>query len=357
MEEHVDPAVQDIIVRKLFEHAPKSKKSNSNEKQQVSQGQEDDNDDGQGTTDDDDDNKKQASASNSHEVRFKTVGQLREVFAQKPFSFDQLLNRINVLVSDWSKAVFDEPRLNAFFFPEEVAADSVKWIEKLRQARTALRLEGQDPLDETLRLTNELLGSTVPSNKDTSNKSKMVSGRSKDVRARDPEPTVKIPVNRGVEPRQSSTPEMHNRKQKFYERNPTAVVLRFEDSQVDNVNDEDELSDPENARLQRDGTHHLSRLPNRPPALDSEDSALYSPRKKRKKSQQKQYRGRRPWTDQDKQAILDGIRQFGVGKWANIKAEYIRFEERTSGQIKDCFRNMLKNNEVPAELLKSEDSD
>jgi hypothetical protein len=71
------------------------------------------------------------------------------------------------------------------------------------------------------------------------------------------------------------------------------------------------------------------------------------PRRKKRaraKSQKKCYTGRRSWTDEEKRAVQEGIRIFGVGYWSAMKN---RFEEeladRTSGQIKDCYRTLQKH--------------
>ena len=59
------------------------------------------------------------------------------------------------------------------------------------------------------------------------------------------------------------------------------------------------------------------------------------------------YHGRRPWRDDEKNAIIEGIRNGLLGKWAEIKktSGFILLD-RTSGQIKDCFRTMHKRGEL-----------
>lgn len=56
---------------------------------------------------------------------------------------------------------------------------------------------------------------------------------------------------------------------------------------------------------------------------------------------------RRKWTEEEKEALKQGVSQFGVGKWAKIKEKYAEIlRNRTSVQIKDCWRTMTRNNEV-----------
>ena len=70
---------------------------------------------------------------------------------------------------------------------------------------------------------------------------------------------------------------------------------------------------------------------------------------KHKKSQKKKYDGRRIWTDEEKDAIKEGMRMFGKGKWAAIKKQFSALlEDRTSSQIKvglTCVWNCSSGNE------------
>jgi hypothetical protein len=57
-------------------------------------------------------------------------------------------------------------------------------------------------------------------------------------------------------------------------------------------------------------------------------------------SQVKKYEGNRGFTDEEKSAIKEGVRDLGLGKWARIKELYKEeLQDRTSGQIKvgRCF--------------------
>ena len=64
-------------------------------------------------------------------------------------------------------------------------------------------------------------------------------------------------------------------------------------------------------------------------------------------SQTKPYKGRRPWTDEEKNALRVGVDAKGVGSWAIIK-DYQQdiLKWRTSGQIKDCYRTMKRKGEI-----------
>jgi hypothetical protein len=68
---------------------------------------------------------------------------------------------------------------------------------------------------------------------------------------------------------------------------------------------------------------------------------------KRRRSQEKKYVGRMPWSDEEKNAIRVGIQAKGVGNWAEIKEHQPdKFILRTSGMIKDCYRTMKRKGEI-----------
>eukprot|EP00977_Amphora_coffeiformis_P003584 scaffold701_cov158-Amphora_coffeaeformis.AAC.12 len=54
------------------------------------------------------------------------------------------------------------------------------------------------------------------------------------------------------------------------------------------------------------------------------------------------------WTDEEKLCVKEGVKVHGVGKWKEIKNDYAAIlRNRTPVQIKDCWRTMTKNQEVP----------
>lgn len=224
--------------------------------------------------------------NDSSELR--TIGELRVNFCQKPFTFENFGNRLDVLMSDFCLLVFEDPRLNSFYFPDEVMdEESEEVLKKLREARAALGREGEDPLSDSIRLASSL-----------------------------------VPETNRVSRRRSRS--RVSRSGGLYKRKASATTLTFDESQeID--------SDNPNG----DGTHHLSTLPSRGSVDTDSNDEEYSPNKKSRKSQVKGYKGRRPWTIEEKNAIIEGIRKLGHGKWAQIKDRYaLLFEVRTSGQIK-----------------------
>lgn len=232
--------------------------------------------------------------------KMRTIGELRVNFAQKPLTLDNFGNRLDILTSDWCMHVFEEPLLNSFFFPDDVLDENSEGVvARLREARAALRREGVDPLNESIRLANSLVSSAP---RRASSPPKVASTNSRR-RSR-----VRSRASGGA----------------LYTRKATATRLEFEDSQ------EVDSKDPNG-----DGTQGLSSLPMRAVLQSDDDDEEYTPRKKARLSQKKQYEGKREWTAEEKTAIIEGIHEYGLGKWAVVKEHFdVLFALRTSTQIK-----------------------
>ena len=57
-------------------------------------------------------------------------------------------------------------------------------------------------------------------------------------------------------------------------------------------------------------------------------------------------RRRRRWSEEEKRAVKEGVKKFGIGKWVQIKDEYSDIlRNRTGVQIKDVWRTMQNNQE------------
>jgi hypothetical protein len=186
---------------------------------------------------------------------------------------------------DWAQDAFEDPLLNDIYFPDESEDGAV---QQLRHARVALNQEGEDPLHDSIRLASTI-------------------GRSPSVPDRQSS-------------RHSSTKKKRPREGNLLRKKKTAKRLDFEDAV------EDELSESDEDVV-------LSELPSR--AIRVNPNPSPSPAAKPRRSQEKKYDGNRRWTDEEKHAIKEGIRELGVGKWAPIKDLYkVTLEDRTSQQIK-----------------------
>lgn len=58
-----------------------------------------------------------------------------------------------------------------------------------------------------------------------------------------------------------------------------------------------------------------------------------------------------PWTEKEVANLLKGVETFGRGQWAIILKSYSFGPYRDSVSLKDKWRNMLKNHEVPEKYL------
>ena len=164
--------------------------------------------------------------------------------------------------------------------------------ERLHRAREALQ-DGVDPLEESLAMAEAVAGRCRSNERSFSGMES---------------PTKKA-------------------KRAFYDKKHSSRALTFDDSDND-----DSIEDSDDDRF---GGPKLSSLPKRRVVVKSKKRRTSS--SGALLSQAKKYEGRRKWSDEEKRAIREGIRSFGVGKWAQIKGHYdIILADRTSGQIKVC---------------------
>uniref|UniRef100_A0A7C9AS80 Uncharacterized protein n=1 Tax=Opuntia streptacantha TaxID=393608 RepID=A0A7C9AS80_OPUST len=68
----------------------------------------------------------------------------------------------------------------------------------------------------------------------------------------------------------------------------------------------------------------------------------YNIRKAKRKSDRK--KGNNLWTLTEVEALVDGISQFGLGQWTAIKKNFFSSSYRTSTDIRDKWRNLVKTN-------------
>jgi hypothetical protein len=220
------------------------------------------------------------------------LGDLRQILKAKPFSFLLFNQKVNNSMCAWTQDAFEDPLLNAIYFPNDDDEGGEEGaVQQLRHARVALNQEGEDPLHDSIRLASTI-------------------GRS-----------PSVPDQQSS--RHSSAQKKRPRGENLLRKKKTATRLDFEDAV------EDELSEPDEDVV-------LSELPSR--AIRVNHNPSPSPSPKKRKSQEKKYEGRRIFTDEEKHAIKEGIREMGAGKWAEIKELYkVILEDRTSQQIKVGF--------------------
>jgi hypothetical protein len=248
-----------------------------------------------------------------HEKKLLPLAELRKFMLVKPFSWQTLVERVEKNLRAWTKDTMEErPLLNLVYCggleeqrqvaatsPNPAAAAAGNAVGRLTRARTTLHAQGDDPLQESMDLANQAMGTQPPD----------------------------------ASPKISSSRKQRRAKASFYDKHEAATRLSFGDSQpIDDIIDgEDDDDDEDNEQ----GAAHLSTLPSPVRSASGSRRKRKSRASPGKKTQQKKYEGRRRWTEEEKRAIKEGIRELGVGKWADIKAMYsVLLDERTSGQIK-----------------------
>jgi hypothetical protein len=252
------------------------------------------------------------------DLQLKELGTLRSIMLSSPFSFEKLSSKVIQTLQEWANDMFLTPKLYPVYFPDEDEEEEADMEEEdqdaavnnLRSARSGLKERFQDPLEESL---------------EQATKATRGSKRS---------PRVADEVASGNNSARKLRKVGH-----LLHKKTTATALTFDDSVQDD--ETENLSEPGDDAV-------LSDLPKRAQSrsvhVQSRRSSSVCPRKQ---SQMKRYTGRRQWTDEEKRAVKEGIKQRGVGNWADIKELYsVVLRDRTSGQIKDCFRTMKKRGEL-----------
>ena len=254
---------------------------------------------------------------------FHSPSSIQSLFANPscPLSFTYFLNRVNKLMRAWVLQVFEGPttidmhlsnaRKSKSVVPENIEGGQVRALKKLQRSRARLNETVEDPLSEVLA---------------------------------------------------AATGARRNQKRKQWEPNLSESESQDDEESSDNIDEEDQVV-MKKKKHKRSSVARGTMLDKKKSATrltftpekedDSEDieepieedevlpdvkkrAKVASPSPKKKlKSQQKMYEGRRVWTDEEKNAVIEGIRRFGLGKWAEIKKEYfLTLKFRTSGQIK-----------------------
>jgi len=60
---------------------------------------------------------------------------------------------------------------------------------------------------------------------------------------------------------------------------------------------------------------------------------------------------RHPWTPDEVKWLVEGVEKFGLGQWAVILQNYAFPPYRSSVSLKDKWRNMKKNKEIPHQFM------
>ncbi len=246
-----------------------------------------------------------------------------------PLSFAFFLNRLNKLMRAWASEVLENGASTA----TGVNLSKSEALKKLQLSRARLNKSVEDPLAEAVE---------VAAKAQRSRKRKQLEpSPAEDIFEMNDEDEEKVTTeDRAFAGRAKSSAKKKPPKSPrvvgtMLEKKKSATRLTFSpEKEVDSEEIEDPKEDDE-------VLSEVKRI--------SSKVASPSPSKKLK-SQEKMYKGRKRWTDAEKQAVIEGIKEFGVGHWALTKEMYLStLCFRTSGQIK------VRIGGVPFRLLLSFD--
>lgn len=246
----------------------------------------------------------------------------------QPHSFAFLLNRLNKLMRAWASQVLANEAVAGVNLSKSKASQNTETgetraLEKLQRSRAKLNESVNDPLEEAVKVAakakqfrkrkqrepsadEDVFEMNDQSDGDIAEEDRAFAGRA----------TVK---------KSPKTPKVRG---SMLEKKKSATRLEFS---PEKASDSEEIEDP------KEDDEVLSEVKRIPTKVASP-----SPSKKLK-SQEKMYKGRKVWTDAEKQAVIEGIKEFGVGHWARTKKKYfMTLSFRTSGQIKVRIRGSFR---------------
>mmetsp|Transcript_9154 Transcript_9154/g.23194 ORF Transcript_9154/g.23194 Transcript_9154/m.23194 type:complete len:546 (-) Transcript_9154:2010-3647(-) len=285
--------------------------------------------------------------------KLKSAKGVRKFFTAKAFSYERMYTKTIELFRFCTSSTIGRPVLFKVYcdgsantgHDDDNAGDDKeeqdrinherdrKALEKLERARRQLEEQTEDQFDKIIAVAKRAKRQSLGQIVENSSVSEIDDDDDDDDGRRDRKKPRRSDDRHGS----SSSSKRGGR---FLAPKQTARQIEFGDSQQIEDND-DVLSEPDRPRPQSrnaTGTSSSFRSPSQSPG-------------QRKKSQLKKYKGRRSWTDEEKNAIKDGARRLGIGNWAKIKEYHDEvLDMRTSGQIKDCWRSMAnaKDDEVLA---------
>jgi Myb-like DNA-binding domain len=292
----------------------------------------------------------------------KNLEDLKEVLSIKPFNLNWLQGRIESLIWLWNLECFGtkQPYLEYVEYHDVSRREhynSTPWnsrvsvtapntpparstgkrkaiLETLKRRRDALsKNHGDDPLIESRKLAATMKENPNPGTEVVTTKNILHQGKKSNI----------------VIAFDDSDDEVKQEKAKRTTKKAKAADDDDEDDYDDNEGDE---SSPRRVRLPK--------LPKKRRAMKSPSSTMQgaSPSKNRIYTGPPPDEGifndqgnviqRHVWNEEEIAALLSGLDKYGLGKWIFIKQEYgYILRNRTTVQLKDKFRNMRKNGELP----------
>jgi len=217
---------------------------------------------------------------------------------------------------------------DASFATQELVDEMENSVNDLKVKRSQLKKQvSEDPKDKSLAIASQARSRLKRDNGNSDSKSDddYYSGKNK-IFVDGPQNTQHEQGT--VEPRNDENRNQRNQKERIdgpsalYANKRNRVQVQWDEGDIDSISDESDA-----------GTK-----------MDN-----HSKKVKHEKIEHKARKRHEKFTDEEKMAIKNGVKEYGESNWARIKYD-IKYKEilnnRTAVQIKDAYRTMKKNNQV-----------
>ena len=229
--------------------------------------------------------------------------------------------------------------------PREIQDDSDTWVYKGSPKRAStkaqVRKEDESSDDDTSDDAGDKKPKAAPRSRAASSSGKKKASLADDSSEEDsfdddpfaPSSTKKTPSSRGGKGNAKSpkrTPRLSG----------TKLCTSSSSSEYEDTNQGDSSSSDDDEDIPSPSAKSRAVAPTPVPRIQPQSTrGVNVPRSAGKK--------RKRWTDEEKDIVRKGIARHGVGHWAMIKSDWpMELRDRTSVQIKDCYRTMLKRGEL-----------
>jgi len=201
--------------------------------------------------------------------------------------------------------------------------------------------EGQPPPDQDEYSDDDetQLGLTATAGESASNLRDDLRRRNRDflqVTKNMEDPLEEATRSEPVKNQYSANDDVQQRKRtKLSKMDPKPSAKQIEDSFDENSNQNSQSNDEDT--IDNDENDHLSLPKSKPRKI----MRLQKPVPKMTAAQKRpKGKMRQPWSDAEEQMLVDGVKEYGVGKWACIKQQLFLNSSRTQVNLKDKWRNI-----------------
>lgn len=289
------------------------------------------------------------------QIVLKNLEDLKEVLGTKPFDLVWLQGRIDQIVWKWNEECFGstKPHLEDIGYHDIVQRDSINRTPRNRRVHVGAAQGSPGPKTPPARDKGERTNvlETLKRRRDALNKN----------HGDDPlSESRKLAA--ATKSHAKTTSDVVPGKNVLYQGKKSNIVVQFDDSDDEEEEDDDD-DDGEGGTGGNESRVRLPRLPKKrrimkSPAATKEGassggSKIYTgpPPDEGIFDANGNVLQRHPWEDEEILALVSGIEKYGLGKWVHIKQEYgYILRNRTTVQLKDKYRNMKKNGELPDRL-------